>query len=75
MNADIFAGKRVKIVFNEDASEDPQYQKWIRGALFETDEEFIYLKTDKGTFMIKKDRVISIREIENNEDRRQVYKP
>ena len=75
MNADIFAGKRVKIVFNEDANEDPQYQKGIRGDLFETDEEFIYLKTDKGTFMIKKDRVISIREIENNEDRRQVYKP
>ena len=74
MNADIFTGKRVKIVFNEDANEDPQYQKGIRGDLFDTDEEFIYLKTDKGTFMIRKDRVISVREIERNDNRRQTYK-
>ena len=67
MNADIFIDKRVKIVFNEDANEDPRYQKGIRGDLFETDEEYIYLKTDKGTFMIRKDRVISVREIERNE--------
>ena len=75
MNADIFVDKRVKIVFNEDANEDPRYQKGIRGELFETDEEYIYLKTDKGTFMIRKDRVISVREIERNDNRRQVYKP
>lgn len=74
MNADIFTGKRVKIVFNEDANEDPQYQKGIRGDLFETDNEFIYMKTDKGTFMIRKDRVISVREIERNDNRRQGYK-
>jgi hypothetical protein len=74
MNADIFVDKRVKIVFNEDANEDPRYQKGIRGELFETDEEYIYLKTDKGTFMIRKDRVISVREIERNDNRRQVYK-
>jgi RNase P/RNase MRP subunit p29 len=74
MNADIFTGKRVKIVFNEDANEEPQYQKGIRGDLFETDNEFIYLKTDKGTFMIRKDRVISVREIERNDNRRQGYK-
>ena len=74
MNADIFTGKRVKIVFNEDANEDPRYQKGIRGDLFDTDEEFIYLKTDKGTFMIRKDRVISVREIERNDNRRQTYK-
>ena len=74
MNADIFTGKRVKIVFNEDANEDPQYQKGIRGDLFDTDDEFIYLKTDKGTFMIRKDRVISVREIERNDNRRQTYK-
>lgn len=75
MNADIFVDKRVKIVFNEDANEDPRYQKGIRGELFETDEEYIYLKTDKGTFMIRKDRVISVREIERNDNRRQAYKP
>lgn len=75
MNADIFIDKRVKIVFNEDANEDPRYQKGIRGDLFETDKEFIYLKTDKGTFMIRKDRVISVREIERNDNRRQAYKP
>ena len=75
MNADIFVDKRVKIVFNEDANEDPRYQKGIRGELFETDEEYIYLKTDKGTFMIRKDRVISVREIERNDNRRQTYKP
>ena len=75
MNADIFIDKRVKIVFNEDANEDPRYQKGIRGDLFETDEEYIYLKTDKGTFMIRKDRVISVREIERNDNRRQTYKP
>ena len=75
MNADIFIDKRVKIVFNEDANEDPRYQKGIRGELFETDEEYIYLKTDKGTFMIRKDRVISVREIERNDNRRQTYKP
>ena len=75
MNADIFVDKRVKIVVNEDANEDPRYQKGIRGELFETDEEYIYLKTDKGTFMIRKDRVISVREIERNDNRRQVYKP
>ena len=74
MNADIFTGKRVKIVFNEDANEDPQYQKGIRGDLFDTDDEFIYLKTDKGTFMIRKDRVISVREIERNDNRRHTYK-
>ena len=67
MNADIFIDKRVKIVFNEDANEDPRYQKGIRGDLFETDDEYIYLKTDKGTFMIRKDRVISVREIERND--------
>ena len=27
MNADIFVDKRVKIVFNEDANEDPRYQR------------------------------------------------
>tara|TARA_Y100001937_G_C6979002_1_gene266836 strand:- start:91 stop:318 length:228 start_codon:yes stop_codon:yes gene_type:complete len=75
MNADIFIDKRVKIVFNEDANEDPRYQKGIRGDLFETDDEYIYLKTDKGTFMIRKDRVISVREIERNDNRRQTYKP
>ena len=75
MNADIFIDKRVKIVFNEDANEDPRYQKGIRGDLFETDNEYIYLKTDKGTFMIRKDRVISVREIERNDNRRQTYKP
>lgn len=75
MNADIFIDKRVKIVFNEDANEDPRYQKGIRGDLFETDEEYIYLKTDKGTFMIRKDRVISVREIERNDNRRQTYNP
>lgn len=75
MNADIFIDKRVKIVFNEDANEDPRYQKGIRGDLFETDDEYIYLKTDKGTFMIRKDRVISVREIERNDNRRQTYNP
>ena len=75
MNADIFIDKRVKIVFNDDANEDPRYQKGIRGDLFETDEEYISLKTDKGTFMIRKDRVISVREIERNDNRRQTYNP
>ena len=57
-------GCLVKLVFNEDGDGRSKYQRGFRGEILEVEDSHIKFKSDRDVVLIiRKDRIISIREI------------
>lgn len=63
MNFEEYVGMPVKMVYNDDPNENPNWQKSVRGVV-EAANDFITIKSDSGfRVAVRKDRIISLREI------------